>query len=166
MEMNSFACSHCGSALNPTDTPYGMLYICSSLQCGIGVRNPKTIVTVAAKPARRTLLQQANDVSEADLVTSAKKAFEKCGFIVLLVSQRGGKNSGTTVGCPDMFVSKPGVNRWVAFEWKATEHDKPSASQQKLIDKHVSTCVWDIDQAMRILDYALGGAPYRIVPRG
>lgn len=61
----------------------------------------------AAPVRRRTVLERCNDLAESEVVTTITTYVEGLGGNVWRVGQRKARNSGTTVGIPDLHVWLP-----------------------------------------------------------
>jgi len=76
-------------------------------------------------------------------------------YIMICVGQRKAKNSGTTEGCPDLFISKRGRNLHMAFETK-TFTGRPSKKQQEFVDAGVSEIARNVEIVVQRVKEELG----------
>lgn len=98
---------------------------------------------------RRSLSQRMIDLAESDVVDAIQGEFEGRGWRVLRVGQRRAKGSGTTVGCPDLFLRDPGWPRamWFGCEVKGPGgHVRPE--QQALADAEGIIIVRSVTEAV------------------
>lgn len=98
---------------------------------------------------RRSLGQRMIDLAESDVVDAIQGEFEARGWRVLRVGQRRAKGSGTTVGCPDLFLRDPG---WPRAMWFGCEVKGPGThvrrEQQALADADAIVVVRSLAEMM------------------
>lgn len=87
-----------------------------------------------AKPVSAGNVGARRGIPEKLLVARIVHVLESRGCTVIQTGQRKAKGSGTTVGCPDLFVTCEEFEFWVGMEVKTAE-GRPSTEQQALIDK-------------------------------
>jgi hypothetical protein len=89
-------------------------------------------------------------VLEKDLCRQIVATLRRDGYIVLVVGQLIARGSGTTVGTPDLFVSRTTWGGlWQAMEVKtATGRVRPE--QQALVDAGFSAIVRTAEQALEL----------------
>ncbi len=116
-----------------------------------------TTLGVAAAIQHRARQDRTEALREAKLRHDITRALSERGYVVMEVGQKDARGSGTTEGCPDLFVSAPGRNRWVAMELKSAT-GRPSDKQQALIEQGVSVVVRTEHEALvAVVELALGG---------
>jgi len=90
--------------------------------------------------ARRPTAHKDADRSEKQIVSACRKLAAQMGCYMEVVSQRGGKGSGTTTGAPDAFLYCSG--RCVPVEFKRSD-GRLSVEQAtclaRRLDQHVLT---------------------------
>jgi hypothetical protein len=88
-------------------------------------------------------------VLEKDLCRQIVAALRRKGFTVLEVGQLIARGSGTTVGTPDLFVSRPSWGLWQAMEVK-TEKGRIRPEQQAIAATGLSAIVRSVSQAIEL----------------
>lgn len=122
----------------------------------VATANSRMREEIALQRTKQPIQKQPRERSteEADLVAGIVQALELTGWIVLRVGQWRADKSGTTAGCPDLFVWVPAKNGWTGIEVK-TERGRLSPAQKRLEELGVIVVVRSISEAM----YAVG-QPY------
>lgn len=88
---------------------------------------------------------------EKALVRRIVRTLKISGYAVLQIGQRDARGSGTTEGCPDLFVSHADWGAlWQPMEIK-TDEGTPRDAQQALIDRGLSVIVRSVEQALWIV---------------
>jgi hypothetical protein len=106
-------------------------------------------LTVSARTSRRDRIPTE---TEAGLVRSIVEALTLSGYVVLKTNQWRGDMSGSTPGCPDLFVRHPraGRGQFVAMEVK-TQTGRLSAAQSALYEAGHIYVVKSPDEAIKIM---------------
>ena len=96
---------------------------------------------------------EAFDGAEKVLAHGIVRALEARGSVVFQVSQRGGKDSGTTVGCPDLFASVKGnVALFRGIEVKPLA-GVLSTEQEEFVRRGATAVARSVKRALQICGY-------------
>jgi hypothetical protein len=92
---------------------------------------------------------------EADIVATIYEGLTLLGYVVFRTGQWRADRAGNDVGCPDLFVTRPGWDTFKALEVK-TQRGRLSPHQQWLHDLGVITVVRCWEDALRAVQEETG----------